>query len=249
MTARRRAWPWAVVAAAATGALLVGHAASPAGAPVAFAAPVGGGTVGDGRPDVGPYDGNLVRRCEAVALWGPDGAAGPALRIELHRTALAQGLTLLDLPVDAVSPTTLASGVPDVVGCLPPGAVLAAPVAGAVRAGHEPVLLHDLILAVRPAPGTAQAAAVALDREGVLTDLFGQHRIDAAGGAELLVHYVGPLLGSAQVDAARAAVARAAGTGPAAVDVRPGSPDGPGVTLALEPELAAPPPVGATHHH
>ena len=228
------------MAAAATAALLVGHAASPAGAPVAFAAPVGGGTVGDGRPDVGPYDGNLVRRCEAVALWGPDGSAGPGLRIELLRTALAQGLTLLDLPVDAVSPTTLASGVPDVVGCLPPGAVLA---------GHEPVLLHDLILAARPVPGTAQAAAVALDREGVLTDLFGQHRIDAAGGAELLVHYVGPLLGSAQVDAARAAVARAAGTGPAAVDVRPGSPDGPGVTLALEPELAASPPVGATHHH
>ncbi len=227
--------------------LLAGHAGSPAGAPVAFAAPVSGGTVGDGRPAVGPYDGLLVRRCEAVALWAADEAARSVLPTALRRAAAAEGLPLLDLPVDVVSATTLASGIPDVVGCLPPGVALAAPVAGAGRVGHEPVLLHDLVLAVRPAGTTAEAAA-ALDREGVLADLFGQYRIDAGSSAELLVHYVGPLLGAAQVDASRAAVARATGTSPADVEVRPGLPDGPGVTLAQEPE-PVPPPSAVSHRH
>jgi hypothetical protein len=236
---------WAVVGTAAAGSFLLGTGS--AATPSAFSAPLDGASVGNARPAVSVYDGQLVRRCEAVAVWADDPSGIDALRRELHAQAEESQVRLLDLPAGVVAPATLAVGIPDVVACLPwdvePDRVsqlLPRPLPGQLRTAQESVLVHDLVLGVRPTTGISDAIA-ALDQEGMLADLLGEYAVDGSGPAgELTVRYTGPLLSDAEVEAVRAAIGRAAGTTAAAVAVGPGPAPGPGIELPAEPEPADP---------
>jgi hypothetical protein len=237
-----------VVAAAAVGALVLGAWRAPAPDVVAPAVPaVSGSELGNGRPAVISYDGLMVRRCTAVAVFG--GAAG--IRRSLQVSARRAGFALVDLPPDVLSPVTLQKQVPEVVECLPAGASSAdaARLLAPVSEHHlvESVLVHDLTFSVRPARPPA-AVAAALDREGILADSLGRYQVRVDGPA-LRILYTGLLLGDDEIGTVQAAIARQAGTTPDAVSVGPRSPTGTGVILADEPAPPAPLPETADHHN
>jgi hypothetical protein len=235
----------------AAAVLMAGHWGGVAGGTSrAVSQQVGTSAGGNGRPVVSTYDGLMVRRCEAVTVSLTTTGNGDAVRQELHAAATAAGTTLLDLPADVLPAAALEAGVPDVVTCLPQGQgepeaqlLLAAPLPGAASEAAEPVLVHDLAFVVRPVGVSADEAADALDREGILSDELGYYDRQASGdGGALTLGYTGPLLNDSEVEAVREAVARCSGTDISAVEVRPRSASGTGVRLADEP---VPPPVDA----
>jgi hypothetical protein len=248
------------VSVAAAAALAVGTwqppGAGPGQSPGAGPQPrpvAAGGELGNGRPAVS-HDGLMVRRCTAVAVYPAVPGGGGPVRRALRAAASRAGLTLVDLPPDVLSPRTLRRQVPEVVDCLPPAAtpgdatrLLSRPLAGAGRHLVETVLVHDLAFTVRPAGRSPAAVTAALDREGILADSLGRYRVRTVG-PELRILYTGLLLGDDEVGTVRAAIARPAGTDPAAVAVGPRSTAGTGVRLADEPSPADPGPE-ATHHH
>jgi hypothetical protein len=228
-------------------------AADPAPGPIRSVA-VSGSELGNARPAVISYDGLMIRRCTAVAVYPAATADGGSVRRALNAAAGKAGLALVDVPPDVLSPVTLQRQVPEVVGCLPPGAtaadaarVLTRPLAGEDHHLVESVLVHDLAFTVRPVGRTPAALAAALDREGMLADSLGRYQVRVAG-PELRILYTGLLLGDDEVGTVRAAIARQAGTSPAQVVVGPRSPAGTGIRLADEPPQPAPAPDDQHHH-
>jgi hypothetical protein len=233
----------------AAAALLLGVWRNPAPDPVPAAAPViQVGEGGNGRPVVS-YDGLMVRRCTAVAVYPAVPGSAPAVRRALRAAGARAGLALVDVPPDVLSPATLQRQVPEVVDCVPPGTdtarLLARPLPGEDHHLVESVLVHDLAFTVRPTGRTPAALAAALDREGILADSLGRYDVRVAGPA-LRILYTGLLLGDDEVTTVRAAIAR--WSGGAAVTVGPRSPTGPGVRLADEPPPAPALPDDAHHH-
>lgn len=213
------------------------------------------GEVGNGRPHVARYDGQLVHRCTALAVYLGGGADPDTVRTALHAAGQRADLPLTDLPPGVLSPETLELQVPDVVACLPVGAdtadadrVLPAPLPGEDHGSVEPVLVHDLVFDVRTGALLPYDVARAVDREGVLADVLGRYGVELPTG-RVRVHYTGPLLSDDEVEGVRAALARAAHAPGSAVSVAPGDPRAPGVDLreGRDPTPATDP--AATGHH
>ncbi len=260
---RRPAWTRTTLALAA---VVVAGAAwgwthGPAPDGVARADPVS--EVGNARPVVRRYGGRMVHRCTAVTVSLQGGADGAAVQAALHAAGDRAGLPLVDLPPGVLPAAYLDVTVPDLVACLPQGAtaddaarLLPDPLPGEDRRSVQAVLVHDLAFTVRPAGTSAQEAADAVDREGILADVLGRYAIDAgaatdtATDGQLRVRYTGQLLGDDEVDTVRTALARAAGVPESAVSTQPADPSAPGVDLRDEPVTSpAPDSPGTQHSH
>jgi hypothetical protein len=233
------------LATAAAAVLVAGYATGPGSPAPTDTGQVGGSAVGNARPLV-TYDGLMVRRCQAVAVYPAVRGSAATLRSALHAVAKAAGSPLRDLPADVLSAATLEVAVPDVVACLPAGQgaadaerLLAVALPGADHQAAEPVLVHDLAFSVHPRSSNVGVLSDALDREGVLADALGSYELAGSGPTgDLVVGYTGPLLSDGEIELLREAIARPAGTTAAEVGVRPRSVEGVGVELSQEPAAA-----------
>lgn len=233
----------AAVSVTAAAALVFGAWRAPASDPVPLAPAVAGNEIGNERPAVISYDGPMIRRCTAIAVFPRTRGTGPAIQAALRARS---SVALTELPPGVLSAATLEQEVPEVVDCVPyaadPGRLLATPLPGEDHHRVESVLVHDLVFTVTPHARTPAATAVALDREGILADSLGRYQVRIAGSA-LRILYTGPLLGDDEIATVRTGIARQSGT--TTVTVTPRSPTGPGVIIADEP----PPPSAADEDH
>ncbi len=243
-----------MVAVAAAALVLHGRGSDPRSGLVAVASAAG--EIGNGRPAITRYDGLMVRRCTALAVYLGPGGNADTVRTALHTAADQAALPLIDLPPGVLSPATLEVQVPEVVGCLPAGAtvadagrVLPGLLPGEAHGSVETVLVHDLRFDVRTGAVAPYDVARALDREGVLADVLGRFDVDLPAAGLVRVHYTGPLLADDEVEVVRAALARGADIPVSAVTVAPGDPRGPGVDLRHEPTAPAPTVQTPPHHH
>ncbi len=204
--------------------------------------------VGNERPDVS-YDGLMVRRRVAVAFHLHRDASASVVRRAVHRAADETGWDVRDVPPGVLDATLLEHLVPEVVILFPQNAttidadrVLRSESIRSVDHTHtEEVLVHDLRISARTE--RPRAARRAVDREGILTDLFGRYATSLRPhGIDVL--YTGPLLGNELVEDAVETVRRAAGS---AASVGPRTDRGAGVDMSKEPRPDPVPEVIPTH--
>lgn len=194
------------------------------------------------------HDGPMLRRRTAIAIHPTKGADRAQIRRQLRAAADSERLgPLTDVTFAVFSEALLTYLVPQVAVVLPEGATLHD--AEVLMRDHdhptvafhlvESVLVHDLTFAVIPRGVDAAEARNRIDREGVLADSLGQHKITTQRSG-LTVTYFGAVVSDGQVVAVQESMARAAGVTPGQVFVAASSP-GAGVDLADEPAPQAHP--------
>jgi hypothetical protein len=202
-----------------------------------------GQDLGNGRPAVS-YDGLMVRRRVVIAVHSRLDADLVGIRRKLDAAAAAQGLTLADISPDVLEPAELQHLMPELTVLLPTTATLDDGQALVTRTtGDEtqklgaehfhvlPVLVHDLSFTIGATNPTRLSAAI--DREGILSDAFGNYRT-TRGIGKLSFSYTGPLLADETVESVRSGISRQAHVAASYVTVTPRSPAGTGVDMATE---------------
>jgi hypothetical protein len=178
------------------------------------------------------YDGPMVHRRAAIGIHPVAGADRDVIRRQLRAAAAKEKVGPLSNATFAVfSEELLTYLVPEIVVVLPEGASLAD--AELLMRDHryptvafhlvESVLVHDLTFAVIPDATPPAVVRDRIEREGVLADSLGRHRLTVQKSG-LTVSYFGALLSDGQILAVREAMARAAAVAVDRVVVTPTSP-------------------------
>lgn len=162
------------------------------------------------------YEGVLLGRRTAVAVWATSPGAAPDVRARaLAAWAAASPAPLLTSPV-VLGEAALEPEAPVAVALLPPGPAAAdaaerlraLPGAGEVLVTD--VVVHDLEVRVEPVGSTPEAVLAEVAAEGILADQLGVHTA-GTDGASAVFGYTGPVLADGEVAAVLAAVEERAG--------------------------------------